>query len=395
MSAPSPGLKILMTTGAIGGVWVFATTLARELCCRGARVTLVTLGPPPREHELWAFNGVEGLDFEITDIALEWMDPEGLDVPRAQFRLAALERRIKPDIVHLNGYREACVRWHAPMLAAAHSCIQSWSVAVRGSEPAEERWKRYVSDVQCALAGADLWVAPTHAFRDTVQALYAPPSRGRVVWNGIESLTPESEKEPFILAAGRLWDEAKNLKLLTGIAGELPWPLRIAGASRFPGTEVLGSPGTTAERIGELYRPQLLALMDKAAVFAACPFYEPFGVSILEAAASGCALVLSDIPTLRELWDGAAIFADPNDPDAFREALRRICEEREVREALQGAARARAERYSLRAMADRYGDLYRELLARARDDARAAASLAEARVGRHTPKIRSGPAALA
>ena len=31
--------------------------------------------------------------------------------------------------------------------------------------------------------------------------------------------------------------------------------------------------------------------------------YEPFGLSILEAALSGCALVLGDLPSLRELWD--------------------------------------------------------------------------------------------
>jgi glycosyltransferase involved in cell wall biosynthesis len=394
MSGPCPGLKVLMTTGAIGGVWVFATTLARELCRRGARVTLVTLGPPPREHELWAFNGIEGLDFEITDIALEWMEPEGLDVPRAQFRLAALEQRIKPDLAHLNGFREACIKWNVPVIATVHSCVQSWSVAVRGSEPAEERWRKYVSDVQCALAAADVWVAPTSAFRDTVQALYSPPSRGRVVWNGIETLAPQSEKEPFILAAGRLWDEAKNLKLLTGIAGDLAWPLRIAGASRFPGTEVLGSPGTTAERIGELYRPQLLALMDKAAIFAACPFYEPFGVSILEAAANGCALVLSDIPTLRELWDGAAIFADPHDPGAYRDALQAVCEDREMRESLQQAARIRAERYSLTVVVDRYADLYQELIAHRTDEARDT-PLAEVHIGRGGRRVRSGPAVLA
>ena len=36
--------------------------------------------------------------------------------------------------------------------------------------------------------------------------------------------------------------------------------------------------------------------------------YEPFGLAVLEAAQAGCALVLSDIPTFRELWDGAALF---------------------------------------------------------------------------------------
>ncbi len=45
-----------------------------------------------------------------------------------------------------------------------------------------------------------------------------------------------------------------------------------------------------------------------ATVFASMARYEPFGLAVLEAAQAGMRLVLSDIPTFRELWDGAAIF---------------------------------------------------------------------------------------
>ncbi len=48
--------------------------------------------------------------------------------------------------------------------------------------------------------------------------------------------------------------------------------------------------------------------------------YEPFGLSVLEAALSGCALVLGDIPSLRENWDGAADFAEPT---TFSAALKK------------------------------------------------------------------------
>jgi glycosyltransferase involved in cell wall biosynthesis len=101
--------------------------------------------------------------------------------------------------------------------------------------------------------------------------------------------------------------------------------------------------------------------MDRAAVFVACPLYEPFGLSALEAAASGCALVLSDIPTLRELWDGAALFADPRAPEQFRNALQQVCRDDSLRASLQRAAAHRSRRYSLSGMTDGYCDLYREL----------------------------------
>jgi hypothetical protein len=41
--------------------------------------------------------------------------------------------------------------------------------------------------------------------------------------------------------------------------------------------------------------------------------YEPFGLSVLEAALSGCALVPGDIASLRGNWDGVAEFVCPDD----------------------------------------------------------------------------------
>jgi glycosyltransferase involved in cell wall biosynthesis len=354
-------LHVLMTADAVGGVWVFATTLAQGLCRRGAYVTIVTLGPPPSDEQLWALNGVEHLDFVVTDLALEGMEPEGLDVPRAHFRLAALAKRLQPDIVHLNGYRQACMRWDAPVLITAHTCVRSWQLAVRGAEPAEARWENYRANVEAGLSLAEAWTAPTKAFRHEIETLYAPRTQGRVIYNGVEAFPPAPTKEPFILSAGRLWDEAKNVKLLAGIAGDLDWPMRIAGASHFPGTAEIGQLPSTAERIGDLYRPRLLDQMSRAAIFASCPLYEPFGLTVLEAASSGCALVLSDIPSFRELWQDAALFADPRDANAFRDALRKVCDDAALRDRLQRAAIDRAKSYSVAAMVDAYWAVYQDL----------------------------------
>ena len=58
--------------------------------------------------------------------------------------------------------------------------------------------------------------------------------------------------------------------------------------------------------------------MARAAIFVSSSVYEPFGLAVLEAAGSGAALVLSDIPTFRELWDEAALFAPPGDAAGIR-----------------------------------------------------------------------------
>ncbi len=85
--------------------------------------------------------------------------------------------------------------------------------------------------------------------------------------------------------------------------------------------------------------------MARTLVFAAPALYEPFGLAILEAAGSGMALVLGDIPTLRELWNDAAIFVDPADDAALAEAIARLHAEPELAAALGAAAQARAARY--------------------------------------------------
>jgi glycosyltransferase involved in cell wall biosynthesis len=98
--------------------------------------------------------------------------------------------------------------------------------------------------------------------------------------------------------------------------------------------------------------------MSRAAVFASPSIYEPFGLAALEAAHAGCALVLADIPTYRELWEGAAAFVDPRDVDALAGALNALAAGPDDRARLAASARARAQSYAperqLAALRDAY-----------------------------------------
>ncbi len=187
----------------------------------------------------------------------------------------------------------------------------------------------------------------------------APPLPGQVIHNGLDCGRHIGRKEPFVLAAGRLWDEGKNIGVLAAAAGELRWPVKLAGAAcpdeRFDGCR-------NVELLGELPRAELLNLMERASIFAAPALYEPFGLGILEAASAGCALVLSDIPTLRELWSGAAVFVDPRNSQELSAVLQRICGSAALRTQLQRSAARRARRYGAATMTDAYCLAYRELL---------------------------------
>jgi glycosyltransferase involved in cell wall biosynthesis len=192
---------------------------------------------------------------------------------------------------------------------------------------------------------------------------YGLTSPSRVIWNGrAASPFPPCPKEPFVLTAGRLWDEAKNVAAIERVAPCLSWPVYVAGESRHP----TGSSRelTAAQQLGRLSAPVLAGWLARASIYVLPARYEPFGLSVLEAALAGCALVLGDIASLRELWDGAAIFVGPDDPTALQRCLQRlIADPAEVSE-LASRARARAVEYTPERMATSYHSAYVEMQAR-------------------------------
>jgi glycogen(starch) synthase len=172
-------------------------------------------------------------------------------------------------------------------------------------------------------------------------------------------------KQPYILSAGRLWDEAKNLAALDRAAPDVPWPIHVAGEVHHQdGREVRPRHLSV---LGRLPAPELAEWMERAAIFAAPSRYEPFGMAALEAGLAGCALVLGDIPSLREVWGDAAVFVPPEDADALGSALRELVADSALRSQMARAARIRALTYDPERMAAAYLALYRELAVDAAD----------------------------
>ena len=352
-----PNIKVLMTADAVGGVWTYAAGLSSALTAMGADVYLVTIGPAASlEQRRMLSPSVHVIE---SDLALEWQDPDATDLAHARDVLMAIEQQIQPDIVHLNSYREANFPWHAPVLVVAHSCVNSWGNACQDNAwLSEPKWQRYSGLVACGLDRAAAWVAPTHAFGAMVSELYQPRGRGITILNGTEpSLEKPGEKQCFILAAGRMWDAAKNLAMLGQAGSDLDWPVFVAGGIAAPAE----MPRCRITFLGELSHFELRRHMRVAAIFASPARYEPFGLSVLEAAQAGCALVLSDIPTFRELWEGAAVFVSSSDCNGLRAALSDLCADTRERAKLQRAAFRRARRYSMKKMAYAYARLYRSL----------------------------------
>ena len=378
------GMHVLMTADTVGGVWTYCMDLCGELVGRGVGVTLVTMGaamsqgqrgdtrrfartPGPRGAALSV-----GVEIVETTLKLEWMPEPWGDVEAAGRLLVETAGRVRPDVVHLNQFAFGALDFDIPKVVVAHSDVLSWWRAVKGAAAGAE-WDRYRAAVRAGLDGADAVVGVTKASLEAMEAEIGLLSRTTVIHNGraeglyvhhdYERPSPSPSlrgrgvrREPFILSAGRLWDEAKGVATLEAAAGlGLDWPVRVAGEDEAKAERLHVQP------LGRLSAESLAEHMKRAGIYCLPARYEPFGLSPLEAAIAGCPPVLGDIPTLREVWGDAAEYVPPGDAEALQHRLNGLIADPDRRLALAAAAGERARRYTPARMAEAYLSLYREL----------------------------------
>jgi len=289
---------------------------------------------------------------------LDWIVDDESELRPVAGRIAELAGDFAVDLVHLNLPSQAAgLSVPIPVVAVSHSCVVTWFHAVRGTDvPPAWSWQRWIN--AAGLRNADAVVAPSHSHARMLTACYGPVDSLRVVYNASRPATVSTEKEPFVLAAGRWWDDGKNGRVLDRAAAGSTWPVRMAGRQRGPSGQFM--PIESAEYLGELPGATLRQLMGSAAIVASPSVFEPFGLAALEGALSGAALVLSDIPTYRELWEGCAVFAPAQDASAFADALNILADDPALRRDLGDRARRHAERFSVAAQAEQVLGLYRD-----------------------------------
>jgi glycogen synthase len=330
-------VRVLIVADVVGGVRTFVGELTRALATRDVEVHLMLLGTdaPP----------VPGVaSCEMRDLRLEWMQDAWDDVAATAEWIEERRSEVRPDVVHMNTFAPVIDR-SVPVVLTTHSCVLTWWLAVHGRD-APRSWARYAALAGDALRRCALLSTPTRALRDEMAGAYGELPPVRVIANGRSVAAPKLPAwERLVVSVGRLWDPAKNADLVSRAEPAIDGQLLLIG----PGA---GATGTLPEA-------EVLQWLSRAAVFAEPARYEPFGLAALEAALCGCALVLGDIPSLREVWGDAATFVSPDDPDALAAAVNSALEDPSSR---ADAARARARRYRPEAMADAYLDAYRAVV---------------------------------
>jgi glycosyltransferase involved in cell wall biosynthesis len=209
---------------------------------------------------------------------------------------------------------------------------------------------------------AKLVIVPSEFVRSELIELFrVPAERVRAISPGVDSRFAaqgdpapvlarlDLDGRPYVLALGTE-GERKNLRLLDAVAPRLDasgFDVVVAGSKRpYIATSATG----IARRIGYVDDADLPAVYAGAAAFAMPSLYEGFGLPCIEAMAAGTPVVAADRGALPEACGGAALLADPDDEEAFADAL--VEAAGTERHRLIDAGRARAAELSWRRTAE-------------------------------------------
>jgi glycogen synthase len=365
-------MHVLITSDTLNGNWTYTRELVSGLITRGLRVTLVSFGEIPLPEQTVWMERLHGLAYHPTAFRLDWMEEGQQDFADASDYLCSLIRDNRPDIFHSNHLCYGALPTNIPRVVVAHGDLITWWKAAHGREPKNSPWLRwYRQTISEGLAAASAVVAPSEWLLHAMRSCYGSGVREQVIHNGRNPIffNPYLTKEDSVLAVGRLLDPAKQVNLLTQQTYDVPVCI-VGDESPAPNVplraDVRFQDGNTGVALrGPQSESQMRMLYSKASIFAGTSRYEASGISILEAALSRCALVLNDIPPLRELWGNAAMYFETNNAESLADTVRLLNEDAQLRRNFANRAFQRArESFNAHRMTDNYIQLYHSVVAR-------------------------------
>lgn len=367
-------MHVLITTDTLNGNWTYTRELVSGLITRGLRVSLVSFGEIPMPEQTAWMDRLFGLTYHPTAFRLDWMEQGQHDFHDASAYLASLTKDIKPDVFHSNHLCYGALPVRVPRVVVAHGDLITWWKAVHGREPKDSAWLRwYKRTLAEGISSASAVVAPSEWMLNSIRASYSEGVREMVIHNGRNPIffNPYLAKDDSVLAIGRLLDPARQVNLLTQDTHTVPVCI-VGDESAEPArkvplrADVQFRDGCTGVALkGAQSESQLRVLYSKAAIYAGTARYDPSGMTILEAALSRCALVLNDIPPLRELWGNAAVYFRANDSASLAQTVRLLADDAQLRRNFANRSFQRArECFNAHRMTDNYIQLYRSIAAR-------------------------------
>ncbi len=221
------------------------------------------------------------------------------------------------------------------------------------------------------LRGAGAFVALTELDVSYMESMGIPRERIRVIPNfvdvreleawGREVDPVEKEREIQLLYVGG-FVEAKGLdQLLLDLRSlpDLDVGLWMIGGGPLEGRLRRLAGGMGVRFLGRKSRRDLIPYFKGADALILPSRSEGFPTVVLEAAALGTPIILSDIPVHRQLFEGMALFFTPKNPGTLRQALDRLVAG--VEDLVERAKKVVRDRYDLRVVGEDILRLYSEL----------------------------------
>jgi glycosyltransferase involved in cell wall biosynthesis len=243
-----------------------------------------------------------------------------------------------------------------------------WYVMPSGSRFVDRLSHRFL--VPRYAAKADAVIAVSEITREHVMHfLHVAPDRVHTVYSGVNGSfsepVPEGELEEvrrkyrlperFVLYAGQVYPPKNFTRLIRAYAKVGPQrgiPLVIAGGeNRFLSEEELKEPerlklGEWVRWIGWVPSASMPALYRLSDALLLPSLFESCGLPVLEAMASGCAVVTANRYGTKELADGAAILVNPESVDDIADGIGRVLDDGPLRIRLTEAGRQRVTQYT-------------------------------------------------
>jgi glycosyltransferase involved in cell wall biosynthesis len=232
-----------------------------------------------------------------------------------------------------------------------------------------KRWLYRWFWLRLPIARAAVVTVPSRAVAEDLRR-YAgiDPSRVRVIAMPLDPVfTPDDgpfdATVPVVLQVGTRSN--KNLERLIAALAGVACRMLIVGVLGEEQRGLLQRTGVGFEEVSDLGIDEVAACYRRADVVAFVSTKEGFGLPVIEAQASGRAVVTSDRSPMREVSGGAAVLVDPLDVRSIRDGILRVFNDAELRATIVGEGLRNVRRFDPTALAEAYASVYDEVLASA------------------------------
>jgi len=311
-----------------------------------------------------------------------WPDRAGNYSLREQLSIPIDVWRVRPDLFHAPHYVLPPLT-PGKTVVTIHDCIHLRFPQYLPNRAAHLYARVFLSSA--AKKASRVITVSEASKRDIIELLHTPPGKVEVVYNGFdERLTSPSAEDkvrvrdrfqldaPFVLYAGNIKPHKNVDRLIEAFAllrqrGMGNVTLLIIGddISKYSNLRRLVHRHQLHQQVrflGFVSTDTLAALYQLAQVFVFPSLYEGFGLPPLEAMANGTPVITSNVSSLPEVVDDAAVLIDPLDADGIANAMYRVLNEPELRAELVRRGHDRVKAFSWTKSVARTHEIYMDVL---------------------------------